>query len=88
MSNWLNDLQAGDVVQSRTYGLSYIVVSNYCNHVTAIRTADITNPDEWVLVQKSSQQSVQLTALRRGWRARLGNYLLRLGKSLAQSGGN
>jgi len=88
MSNWLNDLQAGDTVQSRTYGLSYIVVANYGNHVTAIRTADITNPDEWVLVQKSAQHDVQLTALRRGWRGRFANWLVSLGNRVAQSGGN
>lgn len=88
MSNWLKNLQAGDIIQSRTYGLSYIVVANYGNHVTAIRTADITNPDEWVLVKKSTQQSVQLNALRRGWRGRFANWLVSLGNYIAQSGGN
>lgn len=88
MSNWLKNLQAGDTVQSRTYGLSYIVVANYGNHVTAIRTADITNPDEWVFVQKSAHQNVQLTAFGAGWRGRIGNWLVSLGNRIAQSGGN
>lgn len=37
---------------------------------------------------KSAQQSVQLTALRRDWRGRLGNWLVSLGNRIAQSGGN
>jgi len=35
----------------------------------------------------ASQQSVQPTAFGVGWRARLGNWLIRLGESLIQNGG-
>ena len=43
-------------------GLGFMVTDNFGERVTAVRTVDITNPLEWVLVQKSAQQSVQLTA--------------------------
>lgn len=36
----------------------------------------------------AAQQGVQLTALRRGWRARLANYLVFMGMRLAGFGGN
>ena len=51
----------------------------------------ICNPTVDTLIheaKKAAQQSVQLTALRRGWRARLGNWLVSLGNRIAQSGGN
>jgi len=37
---------------------------------------------------QSVQQGVQLTALRRDWRSRFGNWLASLGNRIAQSGGN
>ena len=37
---------------------------------------------------KPAQHGVQLTALRRDWRGRLGNWLVSLGNRIAQSGGN
>lgn len=44
----------------------------------------------WSCIPKiiAAQQSVQLAALRRGWRARLSNWLVSLGERIAQSGGN
>ena len=47
----------------------------------------------WTLIEQSpeenaAEQSVQLTAFGVGWRARLGNYLIRLGCRLAKVGGN
>lgn len=37
---------------------------------------------------RSAKQSVQLTALRRGWRGHLGNWLVSLGCRIAGRGGN
>ena len=48
----MKNLQFGDVVQSKIYGLGYIVTANYGSHITAIRTVDITNPIEWYLIRK------------------------------------
>lgn len=45
---------------------------------------------QWVMLEDfiTAQQSVQLTAFGAGWRARLGNYLIRFGWLLASFGGN
>ena len=43
------DLQPGDLVVSRFSGISYIVSGNYGGRATAVRTVDLTNPDEWQL---------------------------------------
>ena len=53
-----------------------MVTEKFGERVTAVRTVDITNPLEWVLVQKSAQQSVQLTASGVSLRVRLVNFLL------------
>jgi hypothetical protein len=49
----LKNLRYGDLVRSKASGASYIVTANYGGRVTAVRTADLTNPDEWELVQKA-----------------------------------
>lgn len=43
-------LQPGDVVRGKGRGESYIVTGNYGERVTAVRTADITNPAEWDVI--------------------------------------
>lgn len=58
----LSNLQSGDILQSRPYGLGYIVVDNLGDRVIAIREVEITNPIEWSLIQKNAQQSVRWTA--------------------------
>lgn len=55
----MKELQPGDIVQSKPYGLGYVVTANDGNRVSAVRTADITNPTEWLLIRKSAQHSVQ-----------------------------
>jgi hypothetical protein len=47
------NLRYGDIVRSQAGGESYIVTANYGGRVTAVRTADLTNPIEWELVQKA-----------------------------------
>ncbi len=46
-------LQPGDIVRGKSSFVSYIVTANYGNRVTAVHTADLTNPPEWDLVEKS-----------------------------------
>lgn len=47
------NLQPGDIVRGKLSKDGYIVTSNYGYRVTAIRAIDMTNPDEWLLIQKS-----------------------------------
>ena len=49
----LSQLQRGDIVRHRSSGDSMVVTANYGSRVTAVRTADITNTDEWVKVNAS-----------------------------------
>ena len=49
--NQFKQLQEGDIVRGKSSGESYVVVANYGDRVTAIRVADMTNPDEWELVR-------------------------------------
>jgi hypothetical protein len=40
-------LRAGDQVQPVTGGEVYLVTAHYGTRVTAVRTIDLTNPQEW-----------------------------------------
>ncbi len=48
-----NSLAPGDVVKHVLGGYDYIVTANYGDRVTAVRTIDMTNPSEWVLIIKA-----------------------------------
>ena len=51
------NLQEGDIIQSKLYGAGYIITANHGGgRFTAVRTMDITNPDEWNLVQKPERR--------------------------------
>jgi hypothetical protein len=50
-------LDVGDVVRSGLLGHTYVVTANYGDRVTAIRTADMTNPTEWDLVSKVERRA-------------------------------
>ncbi len=52
----LYSLRTGDVVIGKLSGLAYVVTANYGNRVTAVRTVDITNPDEWLLSCKTKKR--------------------------------
>jgi hypothetical protein len=45
-------LEQGDIVRHMDSGDSMVVTANYGKRVTAVRTADLSNPDEWKLVIK------------------------------------
>jgi len=51
----MHTLIAGDCVRHKASGVSYIVTANYGERVTAVRTADITHPDEWEIVYEVYQ---------------------------------
>jgi hypothetical protein len=46
----INSLKNGDVVYNTGSGQVYTVTSSYKNRATAVRSIDITNPNEWELV--------------------------------------
>jgi hypothetical protein len=50
--NEFKNLSVGDVVRSLFNDQTCIVTANYGDRVTAVQTADITNPTEWQLVVK------------------------------------
>jgi hypothetical protein len=47
----MSRLQPGDIVRHKSGGGGYIVTANYGARITAVRTADISNPDEWDVVK-------------------------------------
>ncbi len=49
----MKKLDSGDIVRSKVTGEAWIVTGNYGGHITAVRTADLTNPMEWDLVRKA-----------------------------------
>jgi len=57
----LNSLRPGDIVRHKLGTKAYIVTENFHDRVTAIRTVDITNPDEWDLIVKNPV-TVQITS--------------------------
>ena len=52
-------LKPGDIVKNQDWGDSFIVVANYGDRVTAVRTADITNADEWTIVSTVKRDVVR-----------------------------
>jgi hypothetical protein len=63
----LNELKVGDLIKGKSSELGYIVTANYGKRLTATRTQDVTNPDEWELFivgsleEKLRQQSQEPT---------------------------
>lgn len=47
-----DQLREGDLVISICDGLAYIVTLDYGDRKIAVRTVELTNPDEWQLVHK------------------------------------
>jgi hypothetical protein len=48
-------LRAGDIVRGKRSGETYVVTGNYGKRVTAVRTADLTHPDEWDCLSSGSK---------------------------------
>ncbi len=53
----MKNLRDGDVVAHKSGGDPCIVTGNYGDHVTAVRTVDITNPIEWELRSKAIRKT-------------------------------
>lgn len=49
----MDKLQPGDIVRGKSSRQAYVVTANYGDHVTAVQTADLTNPDEWELIRSA-----------------------------------
>lgn len=47
----LNCLDMGMIVKNRGTHAVYVVTGNYGGHVTAVKTVDITNPPEWLVLK-------------------------------------
>jgi len=48
----LNELEEGDIVQSKHSGLGYIVIGTSSGYVIAVRPIRISNEDEWFKINK------------------------------------
>ena len=46
-------LSQGDTVKHVTSEVTYTVMGNYGGRATAVKTMDITNPQEWELLAKA-----------------------------------
>lgn len=44
-------LKTGDIIRSRLTGEGYVVTGQYGDRATAVRTVDVTNPDEWLVMR-------------------------------------
>ena len=49
-------LHEGDLVRHVNGQAIYVVHANYGDHVTAVRTVDISNEAEWLLIYKASHK--------------------------------
>lgn len=50
-SELMRGLQPGDIVAlASSPNVTYMVTGNYGDHVTAVRSVDMTNPSEWIKV--------------------------------------
>lgn len=58
----MKQLQPGDIVKHAGSMERFMVTANYGVRATAVRTVDITNPDEWELIREGhsgDRQTVQ-----------------------------
>ena len=53
-----NALVVGDIIRAKGGARAYIVTGHFGSHVIAVRTAEITNPEEWDVIFKSNPQRV------------------------------
>jgi hypothetical protein len=54
----LDQLQPGDCVRHKNGRVVYFVTANYGQRVTAVSTADLTNPNEWEVLRPDPQEGV------------------------------
>jgi hypothetical protein len=51
-----DNLKPGDIVRGKSSGSAYVVAQHHGDHVTIVRTMDISNPPEWDLIPKPAEQ--------------------------------
>lgn len=78
------NLKPGDVVKNTLSGNRFMVHSNYGDRVTAVQTADLTNPSEWELTY-SPHGTEPIVPKEKNWRDNitLDNVLLGLSAVMA-----
>lgn len=45
------ELERGDIVRHVDSGNSYVVIANYGEHATAVRSIEISDPTEWEIIE-------------------------------------
>lgn len=50
-------LSVGDVVRGKSSREPYVVTAIYGSRATAVKTVDMTNPDEWDIASKVTQRA-------------------------------
>lgn len=50
----LEQLRPGRTIRHRAFGQCYTVTNNYGDHAIAVRAIDVTNPDEWEMLNRKS----------------------------------
>jgi hypothetical protein len=52
------DLQRGDIIRHKNDNKAILVDANHGDNVTCVRTFNVSQPDEWVLVYKANHTFV------------------------------
>ena len=47
-------LKTGDIIRSRLTGEGYVVTGQYGGRATAVKTVDVTNPSEWLVMRSGN----------------------------------
>ena len=55
----MKSLQPGDVIKHKLGNTQFVVMANYGDRVTAVRTVDMTNPSEWEIISKVTQRKLE-----------------------------
>lgn len=53
----MRGLRPGDIIRPKHGTEALVVTGNYGDHVTAVRTYDVTNAVEWDLIEKGADPS-------------------------------
>lgn len=57
-NNKFKDFERGAIIQHESTADSYVVTANYGSRCVAVRTVDITNPDEWKLASTGKDKNM------------------------------
>jgi hypothetical protein len=49
----LSSLSRGDIIRHASHSRTYLVTATFGDRATAVATMDITNPSEWILVERA-----------------------------------